>query len=198
MKQILLATGNKGKKKEITSFFPENCGLEFLDLKNFKTIADPNEDGKTFEENALIKAKYYAEAFDIPAIADDSGYVLEAFPEKFGVRTKREIEAPNDIVWLEKFLDMMSDQENKKAHFSCAIAYFNPQRKISKTFLGETFGEMVDFPQAPIEKGIPASAIFIPQGYDEVYSALSAKEKNKISHRGKALSLFWDWYKKDN
>ena len=194
MQKIILATGNAGKKKEILSFFPKNCGIEFLDLKNFEDIPEPEENAETFEENALIKAKYYAEKFNIPALADDSGYTIEAFPEKFGVRTKREIQADNDIVWLEKFLEMMQDQENRKAHFSCGIAYFDPEKNISKTFLGETFGVMVDFPQAPIEKGIPASAIFIPEGHDEVYSALSPKEKNEISHRGKAIALFWDWF----
>ncbi len=196
MQKIILATGNAGKKKEILSFFPKDCGIKFLDLKDFDDIPEPIENGKTFEENALIKAQYYAEKFNLPAFADDSGYVVDAFPEKFGVRTKREIEAKDDIIWLEKFLEMMSETENKKAKFSCAIAYFDPSENISKAFLGETSGVIVDFPQAPIEKGIPASSVFIPDGKDEVYSALSAQEKNKISHRGKAITLFWDWFQK--
>ncbi len=196
MKKILIATGNKGKKKEMLSFFKGIEGIEFLSLNDFPEIEEPDENEKTFEENAIVKAKYFAGKFNIPTLGEDSGIKLSAFPEKFGVKTKREIKAKDDIEWLTKFLKLLEGKENRNATFYSAIAYFDPQTKTEKTFLGKTSGIITEFPQTPLEHGIAVSSVFIPDGSEMVYSAMTKSEKNKVSHRGKSVKKMGEFLKK--
>ncbi len=185
MVKILIATGNEGKKKEMMKFFSGLENFEFLDLKNFPEVEEPEEDGDTFEANALIKAQYYAQKFNMPTLAEDSGFILSAFPEKFGLRTRREFDAKDDIDWLTQFMDMMDGIEDRKATFYSAMAIVDPSSQKEETILRNVTGEIVDFPQAPIEKGIPVSAVFIPEGENLVFSAMTKQQKMKVSHRGR-------------
>lgn len=186
--KILIATGNAGKKKMFDSFFKKLSQFEFLSLKDFaEDFGEPEEDGKTYAENALKKAKFYAEKTGLPTIAEDSGLELGAFPEKFGLRTKREIEAPDDIEWLRLFLDMIEDEDDRSGKFVSAMAFFDPKKNTTHQVEGEVTGEIVEFPAAPIEKGIPISAVFLPTGELDVFSAMSAKKRNEVSHRGHAM-----------
>lgn len=189
--QILVATGNEGKKKEILSFFDGGLpDIEFLSLKDFPEILEPEEDGPTYESNALIKARYFAENFDISAIGEDSGLVLEAFPEKFGLRTKRELSADTDAEWLAQFLELLEGVENRKAVFYSAMAFYDPATKVSKTFLGTCAGVITKTIETEIESGIPVSSVFIPdEGNGIVFSEMLSSFKNKISHRGKSAQL---------
>ena len=163
--------------------------VDFLAWSDFGPVEAPDETGKSFEENAFIKAQFFAEKLGLPAIGEDSGLILEAFPGKFGLRTRREIDAGSDTEWLQKFLDLLQDIDNRRATFFSAMAFFDPETEVKKTFLGKASGEIVDFPQAPLEKGIPVSAVFLPDGESLVYSALSRVQNNKISHRGKSARL---------
>lgn len=192
MEKILIATGNQGKKKELLEFAGK-LPFEFVTLKDFPTCEEPEENGASFAENALIKAKFYAEKFNIPAIGEDSGLILKAFPDKFGLKTKREIEAKDDIEWLRKFLDLLENETERAATFHSAVAFYNPKTKKSADFFGTTTGTIVEFPAAPIEKGIPISAVFQPEGEIDVYSAMSKDQKNQVSHRGKACKKFADF-----
>jgi XTP/dITP diphosphohydrolase len=165
MKKILIATGNPGKKKEI------------------------------LEAHAILKAEYYGKKTGQLTIAEDSGLILGAFPNKFGLKTKREIKAKDDIEWLRFFLDMLEHESDRTATFYSAFGVYNPETKKSFSVLGTTSGEIVDFPAAPIEKGIPVSAVFRPDGELDVYSAMSKKKKNEISHRGKAAKKLMEYLK---
>lgn len=185
-KKILIATGNAGKKKEMLAFFANIEGIEFLSLKDFPECEEPEENGEDFEANAMIKAKYFSEKFNIPTLGEDSGLILSAFPEKFGLRTRREIEAKDDMEWLTKFLVLLDGIEDRTATFFSAMAYFDPQENIEKTVLGQTTGTITEFPQTPLEKGIPVSSVFTPESLNEVFSAMSKMQKNKVSHRGKS------------
>lgn len=182
--KILIATGNDGKKKEMLEVLGKVSHVEWLSLKDFPEVQDVEENGKTFEENALLKAKHFAQKFNIPTLGEDSGLILEAFPEKFGVRTRREIPTTDDMEWLRLFLEMMEGQEDRRATFYSSMAYFDPQKNQKHIVLGKCSGQITEFPQAPIEKGIPVSAVFIPDGHDLVYSAMTKDEKNAVSHRG--------------
>ncbi len=193
MKKILIATGNAGKKKEMLQFFKGLKGFSFLSLADFPTSEDPVENGETFEANALIKARYFAEKFDIPTIGEDSGLILSAFPQKFGLKTKREIQAKDDMEWLTKFLELLEGVDDRQATFYSAMAYYDPKTRTKKTVLGQTTGHIEYFPQAPLEKGIPVSAVFTPETLNAVFSAMAKGQKNKVSHRGKsarAMELF--------
>jgi XTP/dITP diphosphohydrolase len=111
------------------------------------------------------------------------------------LKTKREIQAKTDIDWLRLFLDIVEPQTDRKATFYSAFAIYDPVSKKSMSFLGTTTGEIVDFPAAPIEKGIPVSAVFCPDGEIDVYSAMSKKKKTIVSHRGKAAKKLIQYLK---
>jgi XTP/dITP diphosphohydrolase len=181
---ILISTQNEGKKKEMLEVLKNLSHIRWLSLNNFPTTEEVDENGKTFEENALLKAKHFAQKFNIPTIGEDSGLIVDAFPEKFGIRTRREISTNDDVEWLRIFLEMMEGQKNRNATFYSSMAYFDPKKNRKHTVLGTCSGQITEFPQTPLEKGIPISAVFIPDGHDIVYSAMKKKEKNAVSHRG--------------
>ena len=200
MKEILIATGNEGKKQELLDFF-QTLSFKFLSLRDFDSLKEPEETGQNFEENALLKARYYGKKLKISALGEDSGLILSAYPDKFGLRTRREIAAKNDEAWLEQFLHLLQDQPNRQATFYSAIAFFDPQTQTEKVFLGQTSGVITQHPQAKLEPGIPVSAVFIPSGHHQVFSSMSKKQKNQVSHRGKSarqMDAFlrqFDWKK---
>lgn len=191
MKKILIATGNVGKKKEILECLEAfNDKVEFKILSDLDPVSEPEENGSTFEANAQIKAEYYGRAFQLPTIAEDSGFILQALPDMFGLNTRRQFMAKDDMDWLTQFLDLVVPLENRQASFYSSLAFYYPATDKTEVVLGSCAGEIVDFPQAPIEKGIPVSAVFQPNGFDEVFSALPKALKNKVSHRGKAMIKF--------
>ncbi len=187
MKEILLATGNNGKAGEMLEFFGDD--FSFLLLSDFPAVPDVEEDGQTFEENALIKAQYFGKQFQIPTLGEDSGIVLDAFPGKFGIRTRREIPSKSDEEWLEKFMDLMDGVTNRRAIFYSSMAFFDPIPKTEKVVLGTTSGIILEDLATEMEVGIPVSAVFVPDGSEKVYSAMTKEEKNMVSHRGKAAGL---------
>lgn len=197
--QLLIATGNEGKKKEILEFF-ENLAqdFEFLTLNDFPAIEEPEEDGQTFEANALIKARYFAKAFGIPTISEDAGLILEAFPEKFGLKTRREIQADMDEEWLDKFLSLLEGAPSRAATFYSAMAFYDPQTDEEQVFMGECRGLITQQSETSLEGGIPVSAVFRPEGFDMVFSAMTKKLKNEISHRGKSARKMEEFLKKQN
>jgi XTP/dITP diphosphohydrolase len=193
--KLLVATTNEGKKKELLEAFQKYglTGIEFLSLRDVDVSGEPDENAATFEENAFIKAEFFALQTGLPTLGEDSGLILSEFPEKFGVRTRREIDAATDEEWLEKFLKTLDTANDRGATFYSATAFFDPQTKESATFLGSTSGKILHEPQTPLEPGIPVSSVFLAQGQTKVYSALSRDQKNEISHRGKSvkqLALF--------
>jgi len=190
MLKILLGTGNPGKKREIIECFVAFKGqIEWLSLDDFPALEEPEEIGADFESNAVIKAEYFGKAHDILTLAEDSGLAITAFPDMFGIRTKRQFTARDDMDWLTQFLDLMDGMTERGAHFYSAFALYDPMTDKSQTTLGSIGGEIAEFPMAPLEPGIPVSAVFIPEGKTEAYSAMNAKEKNEISHRGRSAAL---------
>lgn len=189
MQKILIATGNQGKKKELLEFFGKQFSRNFLSLKDFpdsNNWEEPEENGHSFEENALIKAQFFAHKSCLPTLGEDSGLIVESFPNKFGLRTKREISAKDDMDWLTQFLDLLDGVENRRATFYSALAFFDPEKNQAFSVLGSSAGIITEFPQAPLEKGIPVSSVFIPDGYEVVFSAMKKSEKNQVSHRGRS------------
>ncbi len=195
MKKILIATRNEGKKKEMLEVLKKIPNIQFLSLRDFSCISEPEEIEKTFEGNALLKAKFCAQNFHIPAIGEDSGLRVAAFPKKFGIRTRRELPAADDTEWLRLFLEMMDGVADRRATFFSAMGFFDPEKKIEHTVLGSCTGTITEFPQTALEPGIPVSAVFIPNGHTLVYSAMSKHEKNSVSHRGKAAMQMMEFLK---
>lgn len=187
MQKILVATHNHGKFRELMEVL-HDLPFEFVSLEDESIFEDVEENGETFEANAIIKAEFFAELSGLPTIADDSGLHVDALAGELGVKTRRWGAGPNasDKEWLDYFLDRMATERNRKAEFVSVVAFaFNNNETL--TFRGECLGQILDKPSTEIEKGIPLSSVFLPDGKDKVYSAMNKNEKNEISHRGLAI-----------
>lgn len=190
--KLLIATKNAGKFGEIREVL--NGGLfEIFSLRDFNLNDEVDETGETHEENAILKARYFFKKTGLPTLGEDSGVYIDAFPGELGVQTRRwgGLQEASDTEWIEYFLGKMEGvpEKNRGAKFVCCAAlivdkesYNNP-----RVFSGETRGTITNGLKAPLVPGIPLSSCFRPDGFEKVYAALSIEEKNKISHRGKAL-----------
>jgi len=188
MMQYLLATSNKGKIIEMRECL---AGLPIIfltpgDLPH--PVSPPHEDMETFEGNALQKARYYFEKTGIPSIADDSGILVGALMKELGIHTRRWGAGPKatDEEWITYFLDRMKKEPDKRARFVCVIALVDAGGE-KRTFEGRCDGIITESLEAEYVPGLPISACFQPGGVSKVFSALTVKEKNRVSHRGKAM-----------
>ncbi|MBI5753918.1 hypothetical protein HZA40_02125 [Candidatus Peregrinibacteria bacterium] len=221
MRELLVATKNPGKFREIGEALlnvgdegmvaSESRFFELHFLKEFRVDdGDFVEDGLSFQENAEKKARYYYEKFkgvffgngvgpeDFFALGEDSGIMVDALDGELGVQTRRwgAGEQASDQEWIEYFLKRMEDvpEEKRGAKFvchACVAGVDASGRFFVEHFFGETKGVITSGLEAPIKEGIPLSSCFRPEGFDRVYAALSTEEKNKISHRGKAMNGVW-------
>jgi len=192
MKELLVATKNPGKFKEICEAL-EGAGFEPVFLGGVEVDdRDFVEDGEGFEDNAKKKARYYYESFGGRfefVLGEDSGIMVDALDGELGVKTRRwgAGEKASDEGWVEYFLkrmDMVAEKD-RGAEFICVACLLCHGEE--HLFRGETKGVITQSLEAPIKPGIPLSSCFKPLGFDKVYAALSIEEKNRISHRGKAL-----------
>ncbi len=195
MRELLVATKNPGKFKEIEEALGGLVRLRFLG--NFQ-VEDEDfvEDGETFRENAEKKARYYYEKLKgkFWVLGEDSGIAVDALAGELGVKTRRwgVGEGASDQAWIEYFLRKMKGvpEEKRGAKFvchACVVGFDKQGREFVECFSGETRGVITSCLEAPLKEGIPLSSCFRPEGVDRVYAALSAEEKNRISHRGKAM-----------
>ncbi len=182
-KQILIATHNLHKKEEIQHIL----GTQFL----VKTLTDYNlhdeivEDGKTFHENAEIKAKYCFEKTGIPSIGDDSGLVVDALNGRPGIHSARyasDHDFPKNIA---KVLEEMEGINDRKAHFVTVLCYYD--EKGPQFFEGKVFGNLLTENKG--FKGFGYDPIFVPNGHEITFAEMPPEEKNKISHRKNAIDL---------
>ncbi len=185
--QLLLATANPSKARELSAALADlNC--EILTLADFPKIKLPPEDGATFEENARIKAEFCCAQTGLPALADDSGILVEALPGELGVQTVRfgAGENASDADWLAHFLARMENAENRRARFIAVLALARPDLP-TEFFRGEVTGEILEKIGAPILPRIPLSSVFRADGTEKVFAAMNESEKAQFSHRGKAV-----------
>lgn len=197
--QLLIATSNLGKFREIGEIFASVHALPFeiVSLKDLSLPADFEEIGDTFEANALGKAGYYAGLSGLLTLAEDSGILVDALVGELGVKTRRwgAGENASDQEWVEYFLQKMNGvpSDKRTARFVCCAAVVDGAQTLAQTFRGETEGFITEKLQAPIYGGLPLSSCFQPAGLDKVYSALGLNQKNSISHRGKAIRAAYEW-----
>lgn len=198
--KLLIATQNIGKFSEIEEVLRSlPLDLYHLKLKDFKGhLKDDHfeEHGRTFEENAELKAMHYHKLIGMPAIGEDSGIIVDALEEELGVKTRRWGAGANatDEEWIEHFMKVMKDipEEKRTAHFVCAAAFIDGGGEVAM-FRGQTEGIITHELEAPLRPGIPLSSCFRPVGKNKVYAALNENEKNKVSHRGKAFHELKDF-----
>lgn len=187
--RLLIGSHNDGKIIEIGHAL-EGLPLELTNAKQLE-LDEPVEDGGTYRENARIKAEFYSNETGLPAMADDSGIVVEALRGELGVDTRHwgAGSEATDEEWIAAFLARMENETNRKARFVCTIAFHAPGKQ-TEYFEGFCDGEIARSVEAPYLPRLPISGCFRPEGYAAVYSALTPDEKNAVSHRGKALQLF--------
>lgn len=195
LKQILIATKNKGKIKEFESFFLK-FGIEVLSLYDLdEDFPDIEETGATFEENAAIKAEEIAKLLNKAVLADDSGLMVDALDGAPGIYSARYAgEGKSDAANNEKLLKELASvsEEDRTAKFVCTLAIARPNEKtIFKT--GYCHGEIALSLEG--EHGFGYDPLFIPKGYNQTMAELSPEEKNKISHRSEAIKQLEEWVK---
>jgi len=181
---LVLATRNAGKISELIKLF-SSFDINIKSLDDFGPIPPVIEDGKSFEDNAYMKASFTAKALGLPAIADDSGLVVEALGDAPGVYSARYAgENATDEDNNRKLLSEMKGISNRKAYFETAIIIAVP-RGYALTYIGKTEGEITDTPVG--ENGFGYDPLFYYPPGDKTFAQMSQEEKNRVSHRGKAI-----------
>jgi len=189
--QIIIASKNKGKIREIMSFYHDFPKVEWLTFKDFKKFPDVEEKGSSFLENARLKAESISLYTGKITLADDSGLEVDFLGGRPGVRSSRY--ARVDATDKQNRDRLLKEMENVKkisdrtARFVCGAVLWSPvkgsifeTRCVCEGFIG--FEEKGT-------GGFGYDCIFIPTGYKKTMAQLTQKEKNNISHRGKALRV---------
>ena len=188
MDKIIFATGNEGKMKEVRMIL-EDLGLPVLSLKDAGITADVEENGTTFEENAQIKAKAIMELTGALVLADDSGLEVDALDKEPGIYSARYMGHDTSYhIKNQNIIDRLEGKvgEERSARFVCAIAAAFPDGRVLIT--RGTMEGQIGYEEKG-ENGFGYDPIFYLPEYQCYSAELSLEEKNKLSHRGKALRL---------
>lgn len=188
MDKIIFATGNEGKMKEVRMIL-EDLGLPVLSLKDAGITADVEENGTTFEENAQIKAKAIMEMTGALVLADDSGLEVDALDKEPGIYSARYMGHDTSYhIKNQNIIDRLEGKvgEERSARFVCAIAAVFPDGRVLIT--RGTMEGQIGYEEKG-ENGFGYDPIFYLPEYQCYSAELSLEEKNKLSHRGKALRL---------
>ena len=186
--KILIGTNNIGKLKEISDLLPKN--LEIYSTRDFK-IKSPVENGKTFEENSLIKAKYFSKKSKMTCLSDDSGLEIDILDGDPGIYSARWGGKKGDFIKAMNRVFKELDKKNKnwktkkiKARFICALTIYGPSQKTINS-VGKIEGYISPFMKG--KNGFGYDPIFIPLGKKITFGEMRASQKYKIDHRFKAF-----------
>lgn len=187
--KIICATRNMNKIKEISEIF-EPLGFEVLSQEAAGIDVDVIETGKTFAKNALLKARAVSTLCDDCVMADDSGLCVDALGGKPGVYSARYAgEGASDAEKMAKLLSELEGEENRKAKFITNIAFIFPDGKEIVT-QGEVKGKIISEPKG--ENGFGYDPIFFCTELGKTFGEAESEEKNKVSHRNRALMALVD------
>lgn len=183
-KQIVLASTNAGKAKELQKHLSDWTLLTLRDIGFDQEIPEPYE---TFHENALTKAKTVFESCHQPVIADDSGLIVDALNGAPGVHSAYYGgEHGNAQKNIQRLLSEMKGVENRRAYFISVICFYDGQQ--TQYFEGRCYGTIAEQPLG--EEGFGYDPVFIPDGSSLSFAQIATEAKNAISHRGKAVDAF--------
>lgn len=186
MDKIVFATTNEGKVKEIKEIL-EGFPVEVVSMKEMNITTDIEENGTTFEENSLIKAREISKLTGLPALADDSGLEVDYLNGEPGIYSARYLGRDTDYNYKNNYIiDQLKESEDKErsARFICVISLVLPDGRefVKKGVMEGRIGYEIKG-----ENGFGYDPIFYLPEYGKTSAELSSDEKNKISHRGKAL-----------
>lgn len=180
-KIIVLASGNKGKIKEISEMLPEYTVKGY---KEFGLDFEIEETGETYFENAFIKAKAVSEKLNLPALADDSGLSVDVLDGAPGVYSARYAGDGDDEHNNDKLLSVLEGEKNRKAKFICCMVYYRSDKEFY-TVTGETEGEILTKREG--KNGFGYDPIFFSYDLRKSMGIATDEEKNSVSHRSRAL-----------
>jgi XTP/dITP diphosphohydrolase len=188
LKSLLLGTRNPGKVVEIKNILAES-EWSFTSLKEFSEIEVAEENGITYAENAIVKARFYALATGMCALADDSGLEVEALagaPGVFSARYagKNATDADRRALLLVQVAE--SRHSSRRARFVAAVAVSDAKGNVLNVSEGFCEGTIIFSPRG--EGGFGYDPLFVPDGYNQTFAELPDEVKNRISHRGRALT----------
>jgi XTP/dITP diphosphohydrolase len=192
-KKLVLASENENKVKEFKDLF-KDTNYEIVSLKELGLPLDVEETGKTFEENAIIKASYIHNLTSLPVIADDSGLCIRALGGFPGVRSHRFMLESSYEEKCKAIIKKLEQYSDKGARFKCAIALVGVN-DFPDVFTGEVKGQIINEMRG--ENGFGYDPIFLVKELDKTYAELTEDEKNKISHRAIAMRKLLDFLNKD-
>jgi len=182
---LVIATKNQGKITEIRDLLT-NFAVKLKSLDAFGSIPEVEEDGETFDENAYKKASYTARILDIPALADDSGLLVEALGGAPGVFSARYAgENATDEQRVAKLLKALNAKTNRRAAFECVLSIAVPSGP-ALTYEARCEGLIADQPAG--QNGFGYDPIFFYPPLNKTFAQMTLEEKSKVSHRGKALN----------
>lgn len=192
---IVLATTNRKKIEEMKRMFA-GYNIRFITLDSFPGCPEVVEDGKTFRANALKKALAVAKFTGYPAVADDSGLEVTALGRAPGVFSARYAgDKAKDSENVKKLLrEMMSQTESRarEARFVCCIAFATPEGQ-HKTFTGYVRG-VIGKKQKGFN-GFGYDPVFYPEGHNKTFAEMTEQEKDRLSHRGRAMKKLYGYLK---
>lgn len=183
MKEIIIATNNKDKFQEIRKLM-EPLGFHCLSLSDIGFNDEIVEDGETFFDNAYKKARTIAQMYHMPTIGDDSGLIVNALPDLLGVKSKRFSEQATYAANNELLLEMLQNTQDRGAHFVSMLVLAIPDGPFY-AFQGRVDGEIATDYKGT--NGFGYDPLFIVTELRKRMAELTRDEKNRVSHRGRAL-----------
>lgn len=191
MDKLILASRNKHKIAELKETLA-GLSIELVSALDFPQLKEVEEDKPTLEGNAIKKARYVFQETGIPALSDDTGLEVDALDGRPGVYSARyagESAGYQDNV--DKLLAELAGVKSKdrKAQFRTIVALVTKDN--THTFEGICRGKILSEQRG--EKGFGYDPVFQPEGYEKTFAELSEDEKNRISHRGRAIQKFYEW-----
>ncbi len=192
MRKILIATHNPAKEKEIRETLKEILPkeVELVSLKELGIKQEPEETEKTFKENALLKAKYYASLTGLSTIADDGGLIIPALNNEPGVKSRRWLGYPaSDEELIEYTLKRMKGLENKErlAYLETCVCFYEPKKRLAIFQSERIEGYIAEKPSKKRLKGYPFRSLFIVKKFNKYYDELTEKEHEEVNHRKRAI-----------
>lgn len=193
MLELVVATNNAHKVKEYQEMF-KGKNIRFYSMKELGLVSNPTEDGKTYEENSLIKASALAKLTKLPVIADDSGLNVVALDNFPGLNSSRFADSLGGNKFANpKLIEMLKPHKNKDAFFTCVITLVNLEDK-PVVFKGICNGYILDEPVG--ENGFGYDPIFFSKEAKMPFGNAPSKIKNKYSHRAKAVEQLFNYFEK--
>lgn len=185
MKNLLIATNNLGKIREFLEIL-KSIPFELKILRDISFSEDIQETGKTFEENAVLKAKTIGEKTGLLTLAEDSGLAVDAMGGKPGVYSARFVKGTDEDRVNKVLVELKGVQKDKRtARFNAVVAIYDPNTKSIQTFDGVSKGYIIEKPIGT--NGFGYDPIFFNLELNKTNAQASIAEKNKVSHRFRAL-----------